>query len=1578
MNHRTCYCSVFIFLGLALGSAHGATTVEIEATRAFHMNSGTNPDAGTRMLAGGWPDNAGWGFMRGMMAFDLSKVPQDAAGIASVSLSIFTRKTGFSVTNPEGSPGDMAIKDVGNQETNADFDRETATWADFAPPGGDVSGPVLSTFARADYKPDWPHGTEVLFPTSDAFSQAVTRALADGQEFLYLTVYCPDFEANPVDGKHFYRLGGGEGLPVLHVTALGADSDSDGLEDEWELGFFPGDLAALSSNGDADEDGLNDKGEFLAGSDPTNPDSDGDTISDGAEVVSWRSDPTKTDSDGDGLVDNEEIAENPFITNPANADTDDDGLNDGDEVTAGTDPSNPDTDGDSYEDGLEKTFGADPADAASVTGSLVRGGQWKVEMAIADGQLASAEEINDLLDNGDGLVSEIQTTEWDVINFQVTTSVDAFFDTLTTYPILENPVAQPIGMRVSGGIFVRETGLVTLGYDSHAALGSLFIDGQEVELVEGAAHNTGRRPHFASIELEAGPHDLVLYHWPARDTGVYMFSSLQNGEQETYDSSVMELLPAFDIANVMTEDSDGDGLDDFWENFYFGDLSRDGSGDQDGDGLSDALESENRANPTKKDTDGDGLEDGAEVADHQTAPYLFDTDGDAIGDGDEVTQHETDPNKRDTDDDGIADNIEITLGSTPTDPASIPDIVVLQRDQATGRSWLDGSFWSDGESVTAGKDYQVGGVPGLGGTVRSPASQDPVFAGEALALEEGSTLRLKHFGTAVLPDTTAKNATIEQGQANQVIGLAADIAVDENLRINIQGENRRLNLTGHLSGTGQLVLTGVLGGELAVDSPIGGFAGEILIEDITVINEAPGSLGRSDVDLSGALWSNAALNFAGKRLTLIGTEVGLQLDHDIYVKELYFKPDREAEAEFDLDGLLGDPKGTAIGAEWFENPDLGSLEELVQSTDGDPQGKIIFSDDADGDGLPDVWELDHGLDPAVDDREGDSDEDGLGNELEFYLGTDLANTDSDGDGLTDGDEFTVHGSSPSSTDSDGDGLPDGAEVNEHQTSPALADSDADGVGDADELNVHQTDPGQADTDCDGVSDGMEIANGTDPLDAASKIGLWEVRTVESNRSLSSLAIAEEVLAGDGLTRELVTYHPTINFLGTGGGGNYAEDSIFPHMTAEGQDLNDFAILVTGSIQIDTAGIYTLGFNTDDGGQLQVDGTVVAEFPGTRGVGDSLGSIELSEGEHEVRFVMFERGGGSAAELFMATETGELDTFSENGFQLVSAVSGPLPEGCGDGGGDGDLATGLQGYWSFDEGGGTSAVDSSGNAGDAVVLSGQPGWTDGQFGKATDLDGASSFHVPDFYGVGGNSPRTISMWIRTDWEVPDGSTGLVGFGVSANEQKWHFKIETSTKGLRTENQGGNNFGEIVVNDGQWHHVVSVFPEGGEVIGDVIHYVDGVPDAAKNGGLTRPVNTETNPDNGARTFSIGSAFQGETERFSQAIIDEVALWDRALSPDEIAQLGQSSLLEILDLPPVPPVDPPEGGDDLGLTEVVWTANGLAFELPPGEAFDIDYSTDLENWEVIASGVTGSFEETDAARMEAPEGYYRARRP
>jgi large repetitive protein len=69
------------------------------------------------------------------------------------------------------------------------------------------------------------------------------------------------------------------------------------------------------------------------------PDEDGDGLGDNEEVFTWGTDPEDPDTDDDMLSDGQEVS---IGSNPLSVDSDGDGRNDGDEVNAGTDPLNPD------------------------------------------------------------------------------------------------------------------------------------------------------------------------------------------------------------------------------------------------------------------------------------------------------------------------------------------------------------------------------------------------------------------------------------------------------------------------------------------------------------------------------------------------------------------------------------------------------------------------------------------------------------------------------------------------------------------------------------------------------------------------------------------------------------------------------------------------------------------------------------------------------------------------------------------------------------------------------------------------------------------------------------------------------------------------------------------------------------------------------------------------------------------------------------------------------------------------------------------------------------------------------------
>lgn len=97
------------------------------------------------------------------------------------------------------------------------------------------------------------------------------------------------------------------------------------------------------------------------------------------------------------------------------------------------------------------------------------------------------------------------------------------------------------------------------------------------------------------------------------------------------------------------------------------------------------------------------------------------------------------------------------------------------------------------------------------------------------------------------------------------------------------------------------------------------------------------------------------------------------------------------------------------------------------------------------------------------------------------------NPDLDGDGITNEDEVNIYGTDPNNPDTDGDGIDDGVEIangsdplDPCDPNDNDCDDDSDGLTNIEEANLG-TDPTNPDTDGDGINDGDEVTNGSDPL-----------------------------------------------------------------------------------------------------------------------------------------------------------------------------------------------------------------------------------------------------------------------------------------------------------------------------------------------------------------------------------------------------------------------------------------------------------------------------------------------------------------
>ena len=209
---------------------------------------------------------------------------------------------------------------------------------------------------------------------------------------------------------------------------------------------------------------------------------------------------------------------------------------------------------------------------------------------------------------------------------------------------------------------------------------------------------------------------------------------------------------------------------------------------------------------------------------------------------------------------------------------------------------------------------------------------------------------------------------------------------------------------------------------------------------------------------------------------------------------------------------------------------------------------------------------------------------------------------------------------------------------------------------------------------------------------------------------------------------------------------------------------------------------------------------------------------------------------------------------------------------------------LQGWWTLDEGEGTTAVDWSGNGGHGSFV-GEPQWVDGYQGSALEFDGGEFVNCGDNAATGVTADFTLAAWVKLN---PGNAGQYLGIGGKLSrlggnaDYMGYALVRHSSNVFRLwvgDGDAANIIGQagsdVTYTDTDWHHVAGVREGQLNML-----YVDGVRQAAGNATSFVPSDL---------FFQIGRQYSNTTtQRQFNGKIDDVRVYNRALTDAQIAEV------------------------------------------------------------------------------------------
>ncbi|WP_338733412.1 LamG-like jellyroll fold domain-containing protein [Mangrovimonas cancribranchiae] len=145
----------------------------------------------------------------------------------------------------------------------------------------------------------------------------------------------------------------------------------------------------------------------------------------------------------------------------------------------------------------------------------------------------------------------------------------------------------------------------------------------------------------------------------------------------------------------------------------------------------------------------------------------------------------------------------------------------------------------------------------------------------------------------------------------------------------------------------------------------------------------------------------------------------------------------------------------------------------------------------------------------------------------------------------------------------------------------------------------------------------------------------------------------------------------------------------------------------------------------------------------------------------------------------------------------------------------------------------------------------------------------------------SSEFTISAWVKRD--TNSGNTSILSKRDASYTNGYDLKINNSGYAEMSWGNSGTQTitSNVIIPENQWHHIAVIYNSGNATM-----YIDGVESTSQS--LSAPPNTN-------HSFYIGAAAKNTPEAFFHGNIDEVRVWDVALSLDELHFIMNQEILE-----------------------------------------------------------------------------------